>query len=215
MKKRLAGTMLAAAMLLSACSFGASAEERLSDAIGTIQEKEQPFLEAQEKMASLEKEEFGKFNAMMELTQEDREKLSVLADEANESAEERLDLLEKGKEALGKAEKELSGLDEIGKDEEAPVSEAVGKLKKAMADRYAAHEEFSGIYEKTAGLQKELYSLATDEEADFQAIQEKVKAVNDGNAEVTAAADAFNEATEAVNEQKKEAYAAISGSEEK
>lgn len=207
--------MLAAAMLLSACSFGASAEERLSDAIGTIQEKEQPFLEAQEKMASLEKEEFGKFNAMMELTQEDREKLSVLADEANESAEERLDLLEKGKEALGKAEKELSGLDEIGKDEEAPVSEAVGKLKKAMADRYAAHEEFSGIYEKTAGLQKELYSLATDEEADFQAIQEKVKAVNDGNAEVTAAADAFNEATEAVNEQKKEAYAAISGSEEK
>ncbi|MGM9920821.1 MAG: YkyA family protein [Bhargavaea sp.] len=215
MKKRLAGTMLAAAMLLSACSFGASAEERLSDAIGTIQEKEQPFLEAQEKMASLEKEEFGKFNAMMELTQEDREKLSVLADEANESAEERLDLLEKGKEALGKAEKELSGLDEIGKDEEAPVSEAVGKLKKSMADRYAAHEEFSGIYEKTAGLQKELYSLATDEEADFQAIQEKVKAVNDGNAEVTAAADAFNEATEAVNEQKKEAYAAISGSEEK
>ncbi|MFC7363641.1 MULTISPECIES: YkyA family protein [Bhargavaea] len=215
MKKRLAGTMLAAAMLLSACSFGASAEERLSDAIGTIQEKEQPFLEAQEKMASLEKEEFGKFNAMMELTQEDREKLSVLADEANESAEERLDLLEKGKEALGKAEKELSGLDEIGKDEEAPVSEAVGKLKKSMADRYAAHEEFSGIYEKTAGLQKELYSLATDEQADFQAIQEKVKAVNDGNAEVTAAADAFNEATEAVNEQKKEAYAAISGSEEK
>ncbi|KZE38287.1 hypothetical protein AV656_05040 [Bhargavaea cecembensis] len=214
MKKRFAGTALAAAMLLSACSFGASAEDRLSDAIGTIQEKEQPFLEAQEKMASLEKEEFGKFNEMMELTQEDREELSALAGEAGESADERLSLLEEGKEALDKAEKELSGLDEIGKDEEASVKEAVGKLKQSMSDRYAAHEEFSEVYEKTTGLQKELYNLATDEAADFQAIQQKVEAVNDGNAEVTAAADAFNEATEAVNEQKKAAYSAIGDTEE-
>jgi hypothetical protein len=214
MKKRLAGTTLAAAMLLSACSFGASAEDRLSDVIGTIQEKEQPFLEAQEKMASLEKEEFGKFNEMMELTQEDLEELSLLAGEAGESADERLSLLEEGREALDKAEKELSGLDEIGTEEEAPVKEAVGKLKQSMSDRYAAHDEFSEVYEKTAGLQKELYSLATDEEADFQAIQKKVEDVNVRNAEVTAAADAFNEATEAVNEQKKAAYSAIGDSEE-
>lgn len=214
MKKKFAGTALAAAMLLSACSFGASAEDRLSDVIGTIQEKEQPFLEAQEKMASLEKEEFGKFNEMMELTQEDLEELSALAGEAGESADERLSLLEQGKEALGEAEKELSGFDDIGSDEEAPVKEAVGMLKQSMSDRYAAHEEFSKAYEKTAGLQKELYSLATDEEADFQAIQEKVEAVNDGNAEVTTAADAFNEATEAVNAQKKATYSAISDSEE-
>ena len=214
MKKRLAGTALAAAMLLSACSFGASAEDRLSDVIGTIQEKEKPFLEAQEKMASLEKEEFGKFNEMMELTQEDREELSALAGEADESADERLGLLEEGKGALDNARKELSGLDEIGKDDEDPVREAVGKLKQSMSDRYDAHEEFSEVYEKAAVMQKDLYSLATDEEADFQTIQEKVEAVNKGNAEVTAAANAFNEATEAVNTVKKETYATIGDTEE-
>lgn len=211
MKIRLAGTALAA-MLLSACSFGASSEGKLSDAIGTIQEKEQPFLEAQEKMASLEKEEFELFNEMMELTQDDREELAALAAEADSSADERLSLLEEGKDALGQAQKELSGLDEIGDDGD-PVRDAIDNLKQSMADRYGAHEEFSGLYEKASEIQKELYSLATDEEADFQSIQEKVEAVNSANSEVKAAASAFNEATDTVNEKKKMAYDTIAESE--
>lgn len=211
MKIRLAGTALAA-MLLSACSFGASSEDRLSDAIGTIQEKEQPFLEAQEKMASLEKEEFELFNEMMELTQEDREELAALAAEADSTADERLSLLEEGRDALGQAEKELSGFDGIGEDGD-PVRAAIENLKQSMADRYGAHEEFSGLYEKASEIQKELYSLATDEEADFQSIQEKVEAVNSANSEVKAAASTFNEATDTVNEKKKMAYDTIAESE--
>lgn len=213
MKKKIAGTALAAALLLSACSFGASAGDKLADAVGSIQEQEKPFHEAQEEMAGLEKKEFDLFNSMMELTKDDADKLSEMAGEAKSSADERLDLLDKGDKSIEEAEKKMSDLDSAESDDE-QIKKAVGQLKEAMEARYAAREDYSALYKETADLQKKLYGMLTQEDADFKEIQDQADAVNEKNAEVRTALAHFNEATEQVNEAKTKAFDLIDSKEE-
>ncbi|MET3575814.1 YkyA family protein [Bhargavaea ullalensis] len=205
MKKKIAGTALAAALFLSACSFGASAHDKLAGAVSDIQEEEKPFLESQEDMAGLEKKESKLFSSMMELTKDDADKLSGMVKEADESVDERLTLLDKGDESVGNAEKKLAALDDVKTDDES-AKKAIGELKDAMESRYAAQHDYSKLYREAADLQKKLYAMLTEEGADFKEIQDQADAVNAKNDEVRAALGEFNETTERVNELKAKAF---------
>lgn len=210
MKKIVIGTVLSTSLLLSACSIGTSAEQQLSDSLTKVYEEEQGYRDAQAKLAELEKKEQLTFNQTMELTQEQKEEVSVKVEELKSSLSERLTLLKEENDSIEKAQESLSSLDKIveeAKDDQ--IKSSVSELQEAMDSRYEAHDEVSAEYQKLTDLQSALYEMLTNEETQQTELQEQVVKVNEQNEVVQSAINAFNDATKKLNEKKESVYDSI------
>ncbi|MCZ8536456.1 YkyA family protein [Paenisporosarcina quisquiliarum] len=207
MKKIVIGTVLSTSLLLSACSIGTSAEQQLSDSLTKVYEEEQGYRDAQAKLAELEKKEQLTFNQTMELTQQQKEEVSVKVEELKSSLSERLTLLKEENDSIEKAQESLSSLDKIveeAKDDH--IKSSVSDLQEAMDARYEAHDQVSAEYQKLTDLQSTLYEMLTNEETQQAELQEQVVKVNEQNEVVQSAINAFNNATKELNEKKESVY---------
>jgi len=201
---------LSTSLLLSACSIGTSAEQQLSDSLTKVYEEEQGYRDAQAKLAELEKKEQLTFNQTMELTQEQKEEVSVKVEELKSSLSERLTLLKEENDSIEKAQESLSSLDKIveeAKDDQ--IKSSVSDLQEAMDARYEAHDQVSAEYQKLTDLQSTLYEMLTNEETQQAELQEQVVKVNEQNEVVQSAINAFNDATKKLNEKKESVYDSI------
>ena len=211
MKKGLIGLVLSSTIVLSGCTFGASAHEQLSEALSSIYEEEKGYREAQKKLASLEKKEQETFNEVMALTQEDTEKVKTLVSELNDSVEQRLALLEEEKQSMKNAEEKVSAIEDVAsevKDDKSKTS--IKELDKALDDRYAAHDKVSTEYEALTEKQTVLYEMLLNEETKQEDLQKQVAEVNSQNDKVQEAIQTFNESTIAINELKSNVYSTLS-----
>ena len=207
MKKIVIGTILSTSLFLSACSMGTSSEEELSASLEKMHEQEQGYRDAQEKLANLERKEQSTFNATMELTQEQKEEVSLKVEELKASLAERLTLLKEEDESIEKAQKSLSSFESLVKDtKDDKVKTSLKDLKTSIEDRYEAHEVVSNEYQKLTELQISLYDMLADESTEQTQLQEQVNSVNKQNDAVQAAINAFNDATKKVNEVKSSVY---------
>ncbi|MGB3260968.1 YkyA family protein [Paenisporosarcina sp.] len=207
MKKIVIGTVLSTSLLLSACSIGTSAEQQLSDSLTKVYEEEQGYRDAQAKLAELEKKEQLTFNQTMELTQEQKEEVSVKVEELKSSLSERLTLLKEENDSIEKAQESLSSLDKIveeAKDDQ--IKSSVSDLQESMDARYESHDQVSAEYQKLTDLQSTLYEMLTNEETQQAELQEQVVKVNEQNEVVQSAINAFNDATKELNEKKESVY---------
>ncbi len=211
MKKGLFGLVLSSTIVLSGCTFGASAHEQLSEALSSIYEEEKGYREAQKELASLEKKEQKTFNEVMALTQEDTEKVKTLVSELNDSVEQRLALLEEEKQSMKNAEEKVSAIEDVAsevKDDKSKTS--IKELDKALDDRYAAHDKVSTEYEALTEKQTVLYEMLLNEETKQEDLQKQVAEVNSQNDKVQEAIQTFNESTIAINELKSNVYSTLS-----
>ncbi len=211
MKKGLIGLVLSSTIVLSGCTFGASAHEQLSEALSSIYEEEKGYREAQKKLASLEKKEQETFNEVMALTQEDTEKVKTLVSELNDSVEQRLALLEEEKKSMKNAEEKVSAIEDVAsevKDDKSKTS--IKELDKAIDDRYAAHEKVTTEYEALTDKQTVLYEMLLNEETKQEELQKQVAEVNSQNDKVQEAIQTFNDSTIAINELKSNVYSTLS-----
>ncbi|MBU0904950.1 MAG: YkyA family protein [Planococcaceae bacterium] len=211
MKKGLIGLVLSSTIVLSGCTFGASAHEQLSEALSTVFEEEKGYRDAQKELASLEKKEQETFNEVMALTQEDTEKVKTLVSELNDSVEQRLALLEEEKQSMKNAEEKVSAVEDVAsevKDEKSKTS--IKELDKALDDRYAAHDKVSTEYEALTEKQTVLYEMLLNEETKQEDLQKQVAEVNSQNEKVQEAIQTFNDSTIAINELKSNVYSTLS-----
>mgnify|MGYP000641599867 CR=1 FL=1 len=211
MKKGLFGLVLSSTIVLSGCTFGASAHEQLTEALSSIYEEEKGYREAQKELASLEKKEQETFNEVMALTQEDTEKVKTLVSELNDSVEQRLALLEEEKQSMKNAEEKVSAIEDVAsevKDDKSKTS--IKELDKAIDDRYAAHEKVTTEYEALTDKQTVLYEMLLNEETKQEDLQKQVAEVNSQNDKVQEAIQTFNESTIAINELKSNVYSTLS-----
>jgi peptidoglycan hydrolase CwlO-like protein len=104
MKKIVIGTFLSTTLILSACSIGASNDEKLSDTLAKVYDEEQGYRDAQQKLAELEKKEQSTFNEAMKLTQEQKDEVTLKVEELKASLSERLTLLKEENESIDKAQ---------------------------------------------------------------------------------------------------------------
>lgn len=211
MKKGLLGLVLGSTIVLSGCTFGASAHEQLSEALSTIYEEEKGYREAQKELASLEKKEQETFNKVMALTQEDTEKVKTFVSELNDSVEQRLALLEEEKQSMKNAEEKVSAIEDVAsevKDDKSKTS--IKELDKALDDRYAAHDKVSTEYEALTEKQTVLYEMLLNEETKQEDLQKQVAEVNSQNDKVQEAIQTFNDSTIAINELKSNVYSTLS-----
>lgn len=211
MKKGLFGLVLSSTIVLSGCTFGASAHEQLTEALSSIYVEEKGYREAQKELASLEKKEQETFNEVMALTQEDTEKVKTLVSELNDSVEQRLALLEEEKQSMKNAEEKVSAIEDVAsevKDDKSKTS--IKELDKAIDDRYAAHEKVTTEYEALTDKQTVLYEMLLNEETKQEDLQKQVAEVNSQNDKVQEAIQTFNESTIAINELKSNVYSTLS-----
>lgn len=211
MKKGFKGLILGSTIVLSGCTFGASAHEQLSQALSDIYEEEQGYRDAQKELASLEKKEQATFNEVMALTQEDTEKVKTFVSELNDSVEQRLALLEEEKQSMNTASEKVSAIEDVSsevKDKKSKTS--IEELENAMEDRYAAHEKVTTEYEALTEQQTLLYEMLLNEETKQEDLQKQVAEVNSQNDKVQEAIQTFNDSTIAINELKSNVYSTLS-----
>jgi len=210
MKKGLMGFVFVSSLFLTACTFGDSTESQLTDVLSNVYEEEKGYRDAQTELAKLEKEEQTTFNQVMELTQKDKEQVTILADELEASVSKRVTLIEQESNSMENAENSLSGFEDILKDSKDDESKVLKELRTALEARYEAHENVSKEYLALTDLQQKLYALLPKEETEQAVLQEQVVLVNEQNEKVQSAIEAFNDSTKEANELKKTVYNTLS-----
>ncbi|ANU27841.1 YkyA family protein [Planococcus versutus] len=204
MRKIVIAGSFSALLMLSACSSSGISGD-LDAALNDTFEEEEEYREVQADLEEREKAEQKLFEEIMALTQEEQDKVAKQAQQALDSADERLEFLNTEKESIESAEEKSADIDQLIEDaEEASVKADVKALKVKMQERFAAHGEFAKAYEQLIGYQKELYEMLKDEKTKLQALQEKAAKVNEQNEQVQQAVTTFNELTEQVNTLKDE-----------
>jgi len=203
MKKIVIGTFLSTTLILSACSIGASNDEKLSDTLAKVYEEEQGYRDAQQKLAELEKKEQSTFNEVMKLTQEQKDDVTLKVEELKASLSERLTLLKEENESIDNAQESLTSFEEIVEDaKKEEVKSSLTDLKTLLESRYEAHEVVSSEYQKLTDLQSTLYEMLADENTEQAQLQEQVDKVNKQNDVVQSSINAFNDETKKLNETK-------------
>lgn len=201
-------------LLLTACSFGESTEEKLSNVLTEIYETEKGYREVQPLLAETELKELTNFQSMMELTQDQQDELSAQVEATATLLEERLALVKKEKESIAKANEKLVDLEAVISDaKEESDKESIRLVEEALKNRYAAHDKLVEQYNSLASLQESLYNMLVDEEANVTSIQEKVAEVNKQNEVVQQSVKEFNDLTTRLNEVKDQAFSTLQNQE--
>lgn len=201
-------------LLLTACSFGESTEEKLSNVLTEIYETEKGYREVQPLLAETELKELTNFQSMMELTQDQQDELSAQVEATATLLEERLALVKKEKESIAKANEKLADLEAVISDaKEESEKESIRLVEEALKNRYAAHDKLVEQYNSLASLQESLYNMLVDEEANVTSIQEKVAEVNKQNEVVQQSVKEFNDLTTHLNEVKDQAFSTLQNQE--
>lgn len=201
-------------LLLMACSFGESTEEKLSNVLTEIYETEKGYREVQPLLAETELKELTNFQSMMELTQDQQDELSAQVEATATLLEERLALVKKEKESIAKANEKLVDLEAVISDaKEESDKESIRLVEEALKNRYAAHDKLVEQYNSLASLQESLYNMLVDEEANVTSIQEKVAEVNKQNEVVQQSVKEFNDLTTHLNEVKDQAFSTLQNQE--
>ncbi|HSI67352.1 MAG TPA: YkyA family protein [Planococcus sp. (in: firmicutes)] len=200
MRKAIVATLFSSVLLLSACS-GSTPEEQLDNVLNDTFEAEGEYRDAQVEMEQLESNEQQIFESIMALTQDEQEQVNDLAQQAIDSVEERMALLETERDSMEEAKTNFSEIDAVIEDTDDPeISADLNALKEKMQERFDAHANFATEYEEMSARQRELYELLQNEETELQTLQAKTVEVNEQNTAVQEAVTAFNEQTEQFNE---------------
>ncbi|TQR20146.1 hypothetical protein FG384_08255 [Psychrobacillus vulpis] len=207
MKKMGYFVILSFVILLSACSFGESTDEKLSNILTEIYDSESDYRDVQSELVEMEKKEQSNFQSMMELTKDQKEELTKQVDATAKLLEERLGLVEKEAASIKLASEKLKNLETlISETEDEKDRTNLQKIEEALKNRYAAYDNLTEQYNALANLQEELYNLLITDDAQVSTIQEKVKDVNEQNKVVQKAVEQFNVLTEQLNQVKEEVF---------
>lgn len=199
MKKVKIMVMISSLLLLAACS-GSGIREDLDQVLNDTFDAEEGYRSVQGDLEEREKTEQQLFEEIMALTQEQQDEVAEQAQEALDSADERLGFLQTEKESMQLAEENFAEIDSVieSAEEESVVAD-LEALQVQMQERFASHDEFAEAYEELIVHQKELYEMLMDDESTLQMLQEKATEVNEQNEQVQMAVTEFNELTQQVN----------------
>lgn len=214
MKRVWLAVIISGLLLLSACS-GSGIREDLDQVLNDTFEAEKEYRAVQDDLEEREKAEQQLFEEIMALTQEQQDQVAEQAQEALDSADERLKFLQTEKESMQSAEEKFAEIDGvIDAAEEESVKTDLEALKAEMLERFEAHNRFAKAYEELIVYQKELYEMLKNEESTLQMLQEKAAEVNEQNEQVQLAVTEFNELTQQVNDLKDTTLEKLSENEE-
>ncbi|MFF2752328.1 YkyA family protein [Psychrobacillus sp. NPDC058041] len=197
-------------LLLSACSFRENTEEKLSNILTEIYNSESDYRDVQLELSETEKKEQANFQSMMELTKDQKEKLTKQVEENANLLEKRLELVKKESASIKKASEKMVDIDTlISNTKDDSEKDNLKKMEEALKNRYAAYDALTEQYNNLANLQDELYNMLIEEDSEVKTIQDKVAEVNEQNEVVQKAVEKFNELTTQLNQVKEKVFASF------
>lgn len=209
MNKKILSIVAVGVFALSGCSIGSSTETQLSETLTKMNDSEAPYRTSQSALTELEQAEQKTFTATMELTKEDVDQLRDKVAELEKSIEERLAQLKEEEAAMKEAKGFVGELDSIAEKASDTEKKQIEELKNAVQDRYNLHDQFIEAYKSLSSLQKEFYTMLTNEDVELADLKAKVEEVNKQNEMVKDAISKFNEATKTVNDLKQAVFSSL------
>lgn len=168
---------------------------------------EQVLEEKQKTLHELEKQDETLYDEMIELGNEDVEKLQQRSKEAIKLLDERLDIKQEEKEAIDESKatfEQIEPLIESLEDEEKRAH--LEKMFETMMKRYDAYNDVYDHYTESVQLTKELYRHFQEKQFSETKVYASLSNVNDSYDEVERANETFNTYTKMYNELKREYY---------
>ncbi|TDQ42258.1 YkyA family protein [Aureibacillus halotolerans] len=185
---------------LSACSFGASTAEEMYEHLEKALELEAEFQEQQEPLVELEKEEHKIYEEMITLTTEQMDQINALSEEALATINEREERLQKEQASIQASQEEFKKVEALVADlEEENVQQSAEELVTTMEERYSTYQLLNEAYTKAIALEKEMYTMVTDENMTMEQFTEQVEKINTAYEDVSKANKTFNDLTNKYN----------------
>lgn len=196
-------------LVLTGCFGKGSTEEQMYDALEETVNLEKPFVEQQDDIADLEGEERKIFEEVSSLTSDEMDEIQALVKEAIDGIEKREGYIETERESMDASKEEFEKFTSLIEDvEDDGVKEEAEKVVESMKDRYGKYDLLHEIYKETLDLEKDLYALLEDEDAEMTAVTDLLVELNENYEEIMETNGAFNESTSSYNEQKEAFYKA-------
>lgn len=193
-------------LIISACT-GDLIEEQIYEHIEETVVLEHEFAQQQTEIATLEKKEQDIFEQMRKLGIDELDEIQTLATQALEVIDERNEKVEIEKESIEVAKEEFvkieTLLEQLKDEDEKELGE---KMYSLMMDRYNTYELLNESYNESLVLEKELYTLLQEEEAEQAVVEEIIEKINESYEVVLDYNEQFNNNTEKYNTVKKEFY---------
>lgn len=191
--------------LLSACND--STEMKIYKHLEEAVSMENDFEEQQGSITELEKEEQEIYDSVITLSMDNFDQIKELAEQAFENIDERQDLIETENESLEESKEEVLQTEKlIEKLEDSDSQSKAQEMYEAMMSRYEAYDDLNEAYLTALKLEKELYEILQDEEADQDGLNEHLDKLNQNYEEVIETNELFNEYTANYNELKQDFY---------
>ncbi|HLS67000.1 MAG TPA: YkyA family protein [Pseudogracilibacillus sp.] len=168
---------------------------------------EQVLEEKQKSLHELEKQDEALYDEMIELGNEDIEKLQQRSKEAIKLLDERLDIKEEEKEVIDESKATFEQIELLIESLEEEEKRAhVEKMFETMMNRYDSYIDVYDHYIESIHLTKELYRHFQEEQFSETKVYALLSNVNDSYDEVERANETFNTYTKMYNELKREYY---------
>lgn len=206
MRKIILFILITAVLFLAACS-GDSVTNTMYEHLEKSVELEEPFIESQQQLISLDSKEQEIYGQLIELSADEMDKVNELADEAITTINDRKEILAEELTIMSEANEEFSNVKElVEKLKEDDQIEKAEKLVDTMEKRYATFKELNEISVSSLDENEKLYQLFKNEELSEEELKEQITAVNEVYDQETELSNNFNQLTEQYNQEKREFY---------
>lgn len=206
MKYKVAGIAILSILLLAGCS-GQSTQEEMYNHLEEAVSLENDFIEQQEPLVELEEEEQSIYQEISQLSMDEFDQITTLADEALASIEERKTILDDERDSIEASKEEFDKIVPLIEDlEDEGLKEQAKAMQGAMEQRYEAYISLYDAYETSLSNDQALYELLKQEDLEEEALSSQIEKVNEQYQKVVEANDNFNNKTDEYNEKKKSFY---------
>jgi len=196
-------------LVLSACGFK-SPTEKMYDKLEEVVSIEGGFEEQQEPLVTLEKEEQGIYNKIINLSLDEMDEITKLSDQALNSIANRKEHMEKEEDSIMKSKEKFEtikeDIDDLDEEKDKDLKKKAEDLYQTMIERYKVHDDLYANYINGLEQDKKLYEMFKQEDASMEDLEAQVKKINETYQKVYDNNEKFNELTKKYNELKIDFY---------
>lgn len=188
--------------LLSGC-LGQKPEANLYVAFENAAKQEKTMYEDTKKLAALEKDRQELYTQITIEGKENNQVVKEKLDQAVTNIHESKKILEKEKNALDNAQKEMKSVDNyIKKLEDKKLQEQAEEVQNMYRKRADSFKKLDDNYKKSLQLEEELYKMLQAKDEKLKSIHEKVTMLNQSYEQILSNKDRFNKYTNEYNQKK-------------
>jgi hypothetical protein len=199
--------LFAAILVLTGCFHEKTPIEKTYDVLEKVVIAEKGFVEQQDPLVSLEKNEKGIYDKIIGLGMKQYDQIVKLSNDALGMVKKRKEYMEKETASIRESKIEFKKVAVIkDKIEDPTIKKQANELYSIMMQRYKAHDTLYKEYVKGANGDEKLYQMFKDKNLSLEELEAQVNKLNDTYQKIYDANEDFNKLTRRYNDAKLKFY---------